>query len=154
MPDSANTSSGASCDAELCCHFAGRFGCGHRLVKADKRQREVTQSLSQWEMLEMLLVQLSRRALCADLLLESFAIQQQLHQAIARLPQQTTSLKPVQQRNLDRLMSRMSWWQLMRFAKTIPDIDHVLIDDVERQMGCLRKGVLPEEGLNGSSFWL
>ncbi|CAE7496417.1 GIP [Symbiodinium natans] len=131
---------------DLCCHFSGRrSGCCHRSVKPDKRQRESMEGLSSRELLEMLLTQLSRRAACAGLAFESFGIQQELHQALANSTREDASLKPAQQRNLLKLVSRMSWCQFLQFAKTNCNGDPSFLDSFQRRVASLRHGVIPDE---------
>ena len=123
-------------------------------MKADKRQREVLQNLSEQELLEMLLRQLSQRALHAELASESFGIQQQLHQALAKLAHQAASLKPAQQRNLEKLMTRMSWWQLMQVAKKSSCVDPAFIEEIQKEMASLKHGTVTQEHCHAKSFWL
>ena len=109
-------------------------------VKADKKQRAMMQSMSAVEVLDLVLHQVFQRACDDGLVIESFSVQQQIHREISKQKAELTQLSPSAARNMQRLLSRMSWTRMLRFLKMNPKCDHGFLDDVGRKMAGLRAG--------------
>ena len=110
------------------------------VVKPDKKQRAMMQSMSAVELLDLFLHQVFQRTCDDGLLIESFSVQQQIHREISKQKAELTRLSPSAARNMQRLLSRMSWTRMLRFLKMNPKCDHGFLDYVGRELANLRAG--------------
>mmetsp|Transcript_20833 Transcript_20833/g.43643 ORF Transcript_20833/g.43643 Transcript_20833/m.43643 type:complete len:159 (+) Transcript_20833:43-519(+) len=124
-----------------------------RVVKPDKKQREAVHGMSSMELLELLLQQVFLRAYADGLVAESFSLQQQIHEELWNHPAGSRRMSPATYRNLQKLLSRMSWHRMIQFVKSNPKSDHAFLDNVQRQMASLRPGDVKGVG-TGAPFWL
>mmetsp|Transcript_10415 Transcript_10415/g.25114 ORF Transcript_10415/g.25114 Transcript_10415/m.25114 type:complete len:149 (-) Transcript_10415:476-922(-) len=109
-------------------------------VKPDKKQRSIVQTLPVAEVLEFVLEQVFERACLDRVVLESFYIQQQIHQEIVKHETKTSSLSPSTKRNIGKLLSRMDWCRLIQFVKKNSGCDPDFLSFVQTRMACLRPG--------------
>eukprot|EP00439_Symbiodinium_sp_Y106_P009169 s4041_g1.t1 len=132
----ATTSSGYGSFQQCCAGLCQNHG---KAVKPDKKQRATIQSMPASAVLELVLQQIALRAAMDDLVFESFKVQQLIHEELSKSAQ-SVDLSPSAQRNLQKLLARMSWCRMMQFLKTNPRCDHSFLNHVQRQLAGLRKG--------------
>ena len=111
------------------------------------------QSMTKAELLELVLQQVFQRVYSAGLVMESFGVQQEIHEELSACLEEMPSLSPSAARNIQKLLSRMSWFRMMLFLKTNQTCDHRFLDHLHRRMASLRKGDQREMKF-AESFWL
>lgn len=131
------TNSGVGSFQHCCAGLCQNHG---KAVKPDKKQRATIQSMPASTVLELVLQQISARAAMDDLVFESFNVQQQIHEELSKSAAHSADLPQSAQRNIQKLLARMSWCRMMQFLKTNPRCDHSFLNQVQKQLAGLRRG--------------
>ena len=140
---------GSTSDESVECHFCRCHHTGR--VKPDKKQRAAMQSISEKEVLELLLTQLSMRALSGKCFDALFPFLQKIHRRLAESSPES-SLSGALQRNLQKSVSRMSCQQMIRFVECSPSSDPHLMRQLKEQLkGSQRTS---PRNFTASSVWL
>ncbi|CAE7362618.1 unnamed protein product [Symbiodinium pilosum] len=97
------------------------------------------QSMSPGGVLELVLQQVFQRAYIEGLVIESFTVQQEIHQELSK-HKEMPSLSTSAARNMNKLLSRMNWCRMMHFVKSNPGCEQSFLDGVQMKLACLRQG--------------
>ncbi|CAE7433963.1 unnamed protein product [Symbiodinium natans] len=122
-------------------------------VKPDKKQRAAMKSLSEKEILELLLAQLSKRALSGKCFDALFPFLQKIHRRLAESSPGSpeSSMSSALQRNLQKAMSRMSCQQMVCFVEKSTNLDTRLMQQLKEQ---LQGNQRTTPDFTASSVWL
>mmetsp|Transcript_59999 Transcript_59999/g.83354 ORF Transcript_59999/g.83354 Transcript_59999/m.83354 type:complete len:194 (+) Transcript_59999:30-611(+) len=102
-------------------------GCHNGRVKPDKKQRATVKSMSEAQLLDLLLAQLSMRAQEAGCFDTLFPVLQAIHRRLSVSSTGESNISGASLRNLDKMISKMSCQQMMFFAKKNPNTDPGLL---------------------------
>ena len=139
------STSNESVECHFCrCHHTGR-------VKLDKKQRAAMQSIAEKEVLELLLTQLSMRALSGKCFDALFPFLQKIHRRLAASSPES-SMSCALQRNLQKSVSRMSCQQMIRFLENCPSLDAHLMRQLKEQLKGSQRTA--PRNFTASSVWL
>ena len=119
---------GSDRGSQFCCPgCAGSCPNRGKPVKPDKKQRELMQSMSPGGVLELVLQQVFQRAYIEGLVIESFTVQQEIHQELSK-HKEMPSLSTSAARNMNKLLSRMNWCRMMHFVKSNPGCEQSFLE--------------------------
>ncbi|OLQ09353.1 hypothetical protein AK812_SmicGene7073 [Symbiodinium microadriaticum] len=111
-----------------------RAGCHNGRVKPDKKQRATVKSMSETQLLDLLLAQLSMRAQEAGRFDTLFPVLQAIHRRLSVSSTGESNISGASLRNLEKVMSKMSCQQMIFFAKKNPNADPGLLQLVMDQL--------------------
>lgn len=109
-------------------------GCHNGRVKPDKKQRATVKSMSETQLLDLLLAQLSMRAQEAGRFDTLFPVLQAIHRRLSVSSTGESNISGASLRNLEKVMSKMSCQQMIFFAKKNPNADPGLLQLVMDQL--------------------
>eukprot|EP00439_Symbiodinium_sp_Y106_P051339 s1998_g6.t2 len=135
---------GHECFLCHCCHN-GR-------MKPHMKQRAAVKSISEAQLLELLLAQLSMRAHEAGRFDTLFPVLQAVHCRLSVSSRGQSDISGAALRNMEKMMSKMSCQQMVFFADKNPNVDNGIMQLVKDQVS----GSRPAAPLDfpGSSVWL
>ncbi|OLQ13493.1 hypothetical protein AK812_SmicGene2477 [Symbiodinium microadriaticum] len=108
--------------------------CHNGRMKPDKKQREAVKSISEAQLLDLLLAQLSMRAQQAGRFDTLFPVLQAIHCRLSFSSKGKSDISGAALRNMEKMMSKMSCQQMVFFADKNPNVDGGIMQLVKDQL--------------------
>mmetsp|Transcript_30506 Transcript_30506/g.57119 ORF Transcript_30506/g.57119 Transcript_30506/m.57119 type:complete len:216 (+) Transcript_30506:57-704(+) len=124
--------------------------CHTGRVKPDKKQRALLKSLSEREVLDILLTQLSLRAQEAGLFPFCFSTLQLIHERLGSA-EGDSGVSRAAYRNLEKAMSKMSCQQMIYLIQKNPNVNTAFLNQLKKQVRGMPDSISTDWG---TSFWM